>query len=77
MRLLVKLQMSFNKFPGETLFCIVHRTPYKSVMFCNNDVGPLPSCKIRTVARKFSIGGFCVSAVGLDILKIDKNPTDL
>jgi len=37
-----------------------------------------------TVARKFSIGGLCgsvgaifVCAVGLDILKINKNSTDL
>jgi len=31
----------------------------------------------RTVARKFSIGGFCVSAEGLGIQKIDKSSTDL
>jgi len=31
----------------------------------------------RTVARKFSIGGLCVCAGWLDILKIDKNSTDL
>jgi len=30
-----------------------------------------------TVARKFSIGGLCVSAGWLDALKIDKNSTDL
>ena len=28
----------------------------------------------RTVARKFSIGGFCVCAGGLDIIKFTKNP---
>jgi len=40
--------------------------------------------EIRTVARKFSIGGLCVSAGGiwvcaggLDTLKTDKNSTDL
>jgi len=40
--------------------------------------------RLRTVARKFSIGGFAfvhsllspVSTGGLDILKIDKNSTD-
>jgi len=39
---------------------------------------------VRTVARKFSVGGFCISAggicvcvEGLDIPKIDKNSTDL
>jgi len=31
----------------------------------------------RTVARNISIGGLCVSAGVLDILKIDKNYTDL
>jgi len=31
----------------------------------------------RTVARKFSVGGLCVSAAGLDILKADKNYTNL
>jgi len=33
--------------------------------------------KIRTVARKISSGGLCVSARGFDTLKIDKNSTDL
>jgi len=32
---------------------------------------------VRTVARKFSIGGLCVFAGGLDTLKIDKILTDL
>jgi len=32
---------------------------------------------LRNVARKFSIGGLCVSAGGLDTLKIDKNSTAL
>jgi len=31
----------------------------------------------RTVARKLSVGGFCIYAGWLDILKIDKNYTDL
>jgi len=31
----------------------------------------------RTVARKFSIGGLCISVGGLDTLKIDKISTDL
>jgi len=31
---------------------------------------------IRTIARKFSIGGLCVSAGGLDTPKIDKISTD-
>jgi len=31
----------------------------------------------RTVANKFSIGRLCISAGGLDTLKIDKNSTDL
>jgi len=33
--------------------------------------------RIKPVARKFSIGGLCVCAGGLDILKIDKKSTDL
>jgi len=32
---------------------------------------------VRTVARKFSIGGLCISAGGLDTHKINKNLTDL
>ena len=31
----------------------------------------------RTIARKFSMGGVCVCAEGFDILKIDKDSTDL
>jgi len=43
---------------------------------------PLPSTVLyplpyRTVARKFSIGGLYVCLGGLDILKFDKNSTDL
>jgi len=40
-------------------------------------VGYLSHDQGRTVARKFSIGGLCVCAGGLDTLKIDKNSTDL
>jgi len=31
----------------------------------------------RTIARKFSMGGFAFLRRGFDILKIDKNSTDL
>jgi len=33
-------------------------------------------CEVRTVARKFSIGGLWIFAGWLDILKIDKKSTD-
>jgi len=33
--------------------------------------------RCKTVAKKFSKGGLCVCAGGLNILKIDENSTDL
>jgi len=37
----------------------------------------ISGCVIRIVARSFSIGGLCVYARGLDILKIDEKSADL
>ena len=37
----------------------------------------LPPLSYKTIARKFSIGGFTSVQGGIDILKFDKNSTDL
>jgi len=59
-----RLEVSINDFP---LTCQrVKNQSYQVI-----------TVRPRTAARKFSIGGLCVSAEGHDILKIDKNSPDL
>jgi len=58
-----------------TAECASPEIPF--VQFVVVMVRPVTRGKSRTVVRKFSVGGLCVCAGGLDILKIDKSPSDL
>jgi len=63
----------FHLFPHKAVNHVMNQSKQETLSFivchCRRGLG-------RTVARKFSIGGICVCAGWLDIVKIDKNSTD-
>ena len=62
------LLMLFHLFPRKPVNHVMNQSKQQALSFivCRRGLG-------RTVARKFSTGGLCVSAGWLDILKFDKN----
>ena len=59
--------------PGGAIMVIAPTKTYDS-NFIHHDFIQFGKQHIRTVARKFSIGGLCGSAGGFDIIKLTKAP---
>jgi len=61
----------FHLFPRKPVNHVMNQSKQQILSFivfgCRRGLG-------RTIARNFSIGGLCVCAGWLDILKIDKTP---